>query len=160
MLVPSSNGLTLRIFILSDLFPHWTLIVPFVWIDVITSEAAPCPLQPCYFAKWDILADISDYQYVMGFPACIFDHFLPIFRIPCHRLMYERDCPIFQKLFFPKIRIPVQLLFCLSISKLVYYYRIIMLLFMGFLFWYFGWAHILNLTVFPLVPLQVSITYW
>ncbi len=22
-----------------------------------TSEAAPCPLQPCYFAKWDILAD-------------------------------------------------------------------------------------------------------
>jgi hypothetical protein len=102
--------------------------------DYQASEAAPCPLQPCYFAKWDILADISDYQYVMGFPACIFDHFLPIFRIPCHRLMYERDCPIFQKLFFPKIRITVQLLFCLSISKLVYYYRIIMLLFMGFLF--------------------------
>ncbi len=76
-----------------------------------SSEAAPCPLQPCYFAKWDILADILDYQYVMGFPECIFDHFLPIFRIPCHRLMYERDCPIFQKLFFPKIRILVQLLF-------------------------------------------------
>ena len=76
-----------------------------------TSEAAPCPLQPCYFAKWDILADISDSQYVMGFPACIFDHFRLIFRIPCHCLMYERDYPIFQKSFFPKIRIPVQLLF-------------------------------------------------
>jgi len=34
--VPSSNGLTLRIFILSDLFPHWTLIVPFEWTDVIS----------------------------------------------------------------------------------------------------------------------------
>jgi len=76
-----------------------------------TSEAAPCPLQPCFFAKWDILADISDSQYVMGFPARIFNHFLPIFRIPCHHLMYERDYPIFQKLFFPKIRIRVQLLF-------------------------------------------------
>ena len=65
-----------------------------------TSEAAPCPLQPCFFAKWDILADISDSQYVMGFPARIFNHFLPIFRIPCHHLMYERDYPIFEKLLF------------------------------------------------------------
>ncbi len=55
----------------------------------LTSEAAPCPLQPCYFAKWDMLADTSDYQYVMGFPVCICNHFLPIFRISCHRLMRE-----------------------------------------------------------------------
>jgi hypothetical protein len=54
-----------------------------------SSEAAPCPLQPCYFAKWDILADTWDYQYVMGFPVCIFNHFLPIFCISCHRLMLE-----------------------------------------------------------------------
>jgi hypothetical protein len=52
------------------------------------SEAAPCPLQPCHFAKWDILADTSDYQSMMGFPVCIFNHFLPIFRISCHRLMH------------------------------------------------------------------------
>jgi hypothetical protein len=54
-----------------------------------TSEAAPCPLQPCYFAKWDIFADTSDYQYVMGFPVCICNHFLPIFPISCHLLMLE-----------------------------------------------------------------------
>jgi len=55
----------------------------------LTSEAAPCPLQPCYFAKWDILADTSDYQYVMGFPVCLCNHFLPIFPISCHLLMLE-----------------------------------------------------------------------
>jgi len=33
-----------------------------------TSEAAPCPLQPCYFDKWDFFADIWDCQYAMGFP--------------------------------------------------------------------------------------------
>ncbi len=31
----SSSSFTLWIFILSDLFPHWTLIVPFVWNEVI-----------------------------------------------------------------------------------------------------------------------------
>jgi hypothetical protein len=40
-------------------------------LPIVTSEAAPCPLQPCYFAKWDIFADTSDHQYVMGFPVCI-----------------------------------------------------------------------------------------
>jgi len=55
----------------------------------LPSEAAPCPLQPCYFAKWDILANTSDYQYVMGFPVCICNHFLPIFPISCHLLMLE-----------------------------------------------------------------------
>ncbi len=95
-------------FHISFITGHYSCLQTFA---IFTSEAALCPLQPCYFAKWDILADTSDYQYVMGFPARIFNHFLPIFCIPCHRLMYERDCPIFQKLFFPKIRIPVQLLF-------------------------------------------------
>ena len=42
-----------------------------------TSEAGPCPLQPCYFAKWDIFAYTSDCQYVMGFPLCILNNFLP-----------------------------------------------------------------------------------
>ena len=53
-----------------------------------TSEAAPCPLQPCYFDKWDFFADIWDRQYTMGFPVCIFmylgvslHNFLPIFPI-------------------------------------------------------------------------------
>ncbi len=32
----SSNGFTLRIFILSMLFPYWTLIVLFVWTDVMS----------------------------------------------------------------------------------------------------------------------------
>ena len=54
-----------------------------------SSEAAPCSLQPCYFAKWDIFADTSDYQYVMGFPVCILNNFLPIFPISCHLLMSE-----------------------------------------------------------------------
>jgi len=36
------------------------------------SEAAPCPLQPCYFDKWDLFADTWDCQYAMGFPVCIF----------------------------------------------------------------------------------------
>ncbi len=30
----SKKGLTLWMFIRSDLLPHWTLIVPFVWTDV------------------------------------------------------------------------------------------------------------------------------
>ncbi len=66
------------------------------------SEAAPCPLQPCYFAKWDIFADTSDCQYAMGFPVCILDNFLRILPISCHLLMSEWDSPIFEKLFFPK----------------------------------------------------------
>jgi hypothetical protein len=36
------------------------------------SEAAPCPLKPCYFDKWDLFADTWDCQYAMGFPVCIF----------------------------------------------------------------------------------------
>ena len=36
----SSNGFTLRIFVLSDLFLHWTLLVPFVWTDVIAQDSA------------------------------------------------------------------------------------------------------------------------
>jgi hypothetical protein len=51
------------------------------------SEAAPCPLQLCYFDKWDIFADTSDCQYAMGFPVCIFNNLLPIFPISCHLLM-------------------------------------------------------------------------
>jgi hypothetical protein len=54
-----------------------------------SSEAAPCPSQPCYFAKWDIVADTSDCQYAMGFPVCILNNFLPIFPISCHYLMSE-----------------------------------------------------------------------
>ena len=54
-----------------------------------TSEAAPSPLQPSYFAKWDIFADTSDCQYAMGFPVCILNNFLPIFPISCHLLMSE-----------------------------------------------------------------------
>ena len=52
------------------------------------SEAAPCPLQPCYFDKWDLFADTWDCQYAMGFPVCIFKYlgvslhnFIPIFPI-------------------------------------------------------------------------------
>ena len=60
-----------------------------VLIIVQTSEAAPCPLQPCYFDKWDIFADISDCQYAMGFPVCSLNNFLPIFPISCHLLMSE-----------------------------------------------------------------------
>ena len=55
---------------------------------VKTSEAAPCPLQPCYFDKWDLFADTWDCQYAMGFPLCIFKYlgvslhnFVPIFPI-------------------------------------------------------------------------------
>ncbi len=54
-----------------------------------SSEAAPCLLQPCYFAKWDIFADTSDYQYVMGFPVCILNNILWLFPISCHLLMLE-----------------------------------------------------------------------
>jgi len=52
------------------------------------ADAVPCPLQPCYFDKWDFFADIWDCQYAMGFPVCIFMYlgvslhiFLPIFPI-------------------------------------------------------------------------------
>jgi hypothetical protein len=54
-----------------------------------TSEAAPCPLQPCYFDKWDIFAHTLDCQDGMGFPVCILNNFLPIFPISCHLLMSE-----------------------------------------------------------------------
>ena len=54
----------------------------------MTSEAAPCPLQPCYFDKWDFFADMWDCHYAVGFPVCIFmylgvslHNFLPIFPI-------------------------------------------------------------------------------
>jgi hypothetical protein len=53
------------------------------------SEAAPCPLQPCYFDKWDIFADTWDCQYAMGLPLCIFNNLLLIFPISCHLLMSE-----------------------------------------------------------------------
>ncbi len=68
--------------------------------EVGASEAAPCPLQPCHFAKWDIFADTLNYPYVMVFPVCILNNFLPIFPISCHLLMLDRDCPIFEELFF------------------------------------------------------------
>jgi len=65
-------------------------------ISSAASEAAPCPLQPCYFAKWDLFADIWDCQYAMGFPVCIFMYlgvslhiFLPIFPISRYFLMSE-----------------------------------------------------------------------
>ncbi len=135
MLLFSSFWPTLACTIPTIICSHEGVLDPVrFYVGYCTSEAAPCPLQPCYFAKWDILANTLDYQYVMGFPVCIFNHFLPIFCILCHCLVHERDCPIFQKLFFPKIRILVQLLFSVSISKLAYYYLIIMLLFMGILF--------------------------
>jgi hypothetical protein len=54
-----------------------------------SSEAAPCPLQPCYFDKWDIFADTWDCQYAMGLPVCIFNNFLSIFPISCHLLMSD-----------------------------------------------------------------------
>jgi hypothetical protein len=57
--------------------------------DVEGIRKALCPLQPCYFAKWDIFADTSDCQYAMGFPVCILDNFLPILPISCHLLMSE-----------------------------------------------------------------------
>jgi len=64
--------------------------------DESTSEAAPCPLQPYYFDKWDFFADIWDCQYAMGFPVCIFmylgvslHNFLPIFPISRYFLMSE-----------------------------------------------------------------------
>jgi hypothetical protein len=56
---------------------------------IATSEAAPCPLQPCYFDKWDIFADTWDCQYAMGLPLCIFNNLLLIFPISCHLLMSE-----------------------------------------------------------------------
>jgi hypothetical protein len=54
-----------------------------------TSEAAPCPLQPYYFDKWDIFADTWDCQYAMGLPVCIFNNLFSIFPISCHLLMSE-----------------------------------------------------------------------
>jgi hypothetical protein len=58
------------------------------------SEAAPCPLQPFFFAKWDIFADTWDCQYTIGFPVRIFTYLglshqklCPIFHISCHLLM-------------------------------------------------------------------------
>jgi len=64
-------------------------IVPGICSKVVrASEAAPCPLQPCYFDKWDLFADTRDCQYAMGFPVCIFmylgvslHNFIPIFPI-------------------------------------------------------------------------------
>ncbi len=94
------------------------------------SEVAPCPLQPCYFNKWDIFADSSDCQYAMGFPVCIFNNLLPIFSISCHLLMSKRDGPIFEKLFFPKIWIPLYLYFSVFLSYLVCNNLIIILFFM------------------------------
>jgi hypothetical protein len=95
-----------------------------------TSEAAPCPLQPCYFDKWDIFADTWDCQYAMGLPLCIFNNLLSIFPISCHLLMTECDSPIFEKLFFPKIRITFHLNISAFSSNLVCNNLIIMLFFM------------------------------
>jgi hypothetical protein len=56
-------------------------------IGMWPSEAAPCPLQPCYFDKWDFFADTWDCQCAMGLPVCIFNNLFPIFPISCHLLM-------------------------------------------------------------------------
>jgi hypothetical protein len=83
------------------------------------SEAAPCPLQPCYFNKWDIFADTWDCQYAMGLPVCIFNNLFSIFPISCHLLMSDWDSPIFENFFFSKIRIPFHLYFSVFSSNLV-----------------------------------------
>ena len=62
---------------------------PTIRCAVDTSETAPCPLQPCYFDKWDIFADTWDCQYALGLPVCIFNNLLLIFPISCHLLMSE-----------------------------------------------------------------------
>jgi len=80
-----------------------------------TSEAAPCPLQPCYFDKWDLFADIWDCQFAMGFPVCIFMYlgvsliiffryflFLDIFSCPNETVPYLRNI-FFQNFGFPSI---------------------------------------------------------
>ena len=74
-----------------------------------SSEAAPCPLQPCYFDKWDIFADTWDCQYAMGLPVCIFNNiyfryflFLVIFSCPIETVPYLRNFS-FQKFGFPSI---------------------------------------------------------
>jgi len=102
----------------------------------MTSEAAPCPLQPCYFAKWDILADTSDCLYVMGFPLQPFSSDISYFMSSSHawvRLSHISEF-YFRNYSFQKIRILVHLYIFVSLSKLVCYYLIIMLLFMGILF--------------------------
>jgi len=62
----------------------WVVVKP----SVLASEAAPYPLQPCFFDKWNLFADTWDCQYAMGFPVCIFKYlgvslhnFIPIFPI-------------------------------------------------------------------------------
>ena len=63
-------------------------VVVVVHSPIAASEAAPCPLQPCYFDKWDLFAATWDCQYAMGFPVCIFKYlgvslhnFIPIIPI-------------------------------------------------------------------------------
>ncbi len=55
----SSNGLTLRIFILSILFPRWTGIVPFVWTDVMSQGSYAIWTQHCrgYLLSLAVLSD-------------------------------------------------------------------------------------------------------
>jgi len=65
------------------------------------SEAAPCPLQPCYFDKWDLFADTWDCQYAMGFPVCIFKFSCP------------NETAIFKKLFFQNFGFPPSLFVCI-----------------------------------------------
>jgi hypothetical protein len=70
---------------------HWNSIhqIAFDNVKTTTSETAPCPLQPCYFDKWDIFADTWDCQYALGLPVCILNNLLLIFPISCHLLMSE-----------------------------------------------------------------------
>jgi hypothetical protein len=97
---------------------------------IASSEAAPCPLQPFYFDKWDIFADTLVCQYAMGLPVCIFNNLLPIFPILCHLFMSEWDSPIFEKFVFSKIRIPFHLYFSVFSSNLVCNNLLIILFFM------------------------------
>ncbi len=68
--------------------------------------------------KKDIFADTWDCQYALGLPVCIFNNLLLIFPISCHLLMSEWDSPIFEKLFFPKIRITFHLNFKLNVNTI------------------------------------------
>ncbi len=61
------------------------------------SEAAPCPLQPCYFDKWDFFADIWDCQYAMGFPVCIFMYQSKTIREPKYVSYDDQLCPVIAK---------------------------------------------------------------
>ncbi len=74
--ISSVNGITLWILVLSVLVPHWILIVPFVWTDVIVHGSLP------YLDS--ALRRIPSFSLVLNLQLCLHSQCIKCFCADCY----------------------------------------------------------------------------